>query len=101
MLEQELAMAHKTIEDTGRYESVVNAILGGVQFSLIDIEKHKKNEAYSRSVSFLDGIVKADSGMEYDWTRTKLAASILNSVENARHCRFVIEHLIYGGDFTT
>ncbi|MCG9540208.1 hypothetical protein L1D25_13450 [Vibrio parahaemolyticus] len=30
-----------------------------------------------------------------------LAASILNSAENVRRCRFVMEHLIYGGDFTT
>jgi hypothetical protein len=43
----------------------------------------------------------AASGMEYPWLRTKIAASILNSADNVRRCRFVIEHLIYGGDFTT
>jgi len=46
-------------------------------------------------------IERAASGIEYSWSRTKLAASILNSDENVRRCRFVIEHLIYGGDFTT
>jgi len=25
----------------------------------------------------------------------------LNSAENVRRCRFVMKHLIYGGDFTT
>ena len=44
---------------------------------------------------------RAASGIEYPWSRTKLAVSILNSAENVRRCRFVIEHLVYGGDFTT
>lgn len=56
MLEQELAMAHETIEDADNYESVVDAIqIEWIEQALLETKTTSASRSASCLVSYLDG----------------------------------------------